>query len=116
MLLIRRWYLKQLTIYLMRSRVIPFLELSPLFEINIHELMIHSLTPVINQISNRNQARLIEIIPKASSHYCSIAIVKGITQLLLTLALELLPLREVGYHVRLELYALDADMDYLLYY
>ena len=54
--------------------------------------MIHSLTPMINQISDRNQTRLIEIIPKASSHYCSIAIVKGITQLLLTLALELLPL------------------------
>ena len=100
----------------MRSRIIPFLELSPLFEINIHELMIHSLTPVINQISDRNQARLIKIIPKASSHYCSIAIVKGITQLLLTLTLELLPLQEVGYHVRLELYALEADMDYLLYY
>ncbi len=42
--------------------------------------MINSLAPMIDQVSNRNKTGLSEVIPKASGHNRSIAIVKYFPQ------------------------------------
>jgi hypothetical protein len=100
----------------MRSSIIPFLKLSASFEVNIHELMVHCFASVIDEICNRNEASLIEIIPKASSHHCPIAIMKSVAQFLFALPRKLLSLGEVSNHVRLQFQALETDVDNLFDY
>ena len=56
------------------------MKLSTPFEIDINQLMIDGLTAMIDQISNRNEACLIEVISKASRHDSSIAIIEHMFQ------------------------------------
>lgn len=69
---------------------------------------------MINQIGNRDEAGLIEVVTEATCHNCPVAVMKGLAEDLLAVLLKLLPFHEIRNQLNLQLQTLYPHMDDLL--
>ena len=79
---------------------------------DVDELVIDGLAAVVDEVSNRDETGLIEVVPETAIHDSSVTEVKMLLQDCFGDIFELFPGGEIGNEVFLEFVALPPDMDY----